>query len=160
MSSDEDVVIPPSWIRVNGIVCPGHQVASGRAEDSPYPAGTLALQMPFFQKLGLNLSNYFLGTLNVSIAPYIFQLIQPDYTFPHVKWIEGYAAETFSFVACQLRFQQTWYDAWIYYPHPETKIDHFQDPSIVEIIAPEIDGIQYGDSVTLTLRQGAIAIQT
>lgn len=146
------------WVNVNGVIQTGHQVASGRAADSPYPAGTIALQMPFFRALGLDLSPYFLGTLNVSIAPHRFKLLQPDYTFPQVQWIADFAPETFSFLSCKLQFQQTWYDSLVYYPHPETKINHFQDPSILEMIAPPIDGIGYGDTVTLSLPEGAIAI--
>lgn len=144
---------------INGRIQSGHQVASGRAANSPYPAGTIAIQTPVFQHLGFDLSPYFAGTLNVSIAPYRFELRQPDYTFPDVKWLDGYEAETFSFVWCKLQFQQTWHEAWIYYPHPETKINHFQHPSVLEIIAAPIDGIGYGDDVTLELRESAIAIR-
>lgn len=44
-------------------------MASGRAPDSPYPAGTIALQAPFFREHGVDLSPYFPGTLNVDLAP-------------------------------------------------------------------------------------------
>ncbi len=43
----------------------GHGVASGRAPDSPYPAGTIALQAPLFARHGLDLSPFFPGTLNL-----------------------------------------------------------------------------------------------
>ena len=41
------------WVQVKGIIRPGHQVASGQSSQSPYPQGTIALQTPFFQSLGL-----------------------------------------------------------------------------------------------------------
>jgi phage pi2 protein 07 len=39
------------------------------------------------------------------------------------------------------------YDGWVYYPHPETKLRHFQNPSLLEVIAHEIPEIKYGDEV-------------
>lgn len=72
-----------------GIIKPGHQVASGKAIDSPYDRGTIEMQLPFLKNLGLDLTNFFLGTLigtlNISIAPYIFKIIQPQYTFKDVQ---------------------------------------------------------------------------
>jgi hypothetical protein len=35
-------------MRISGIVVQGHQVASGSAESSPFPAGTIELQAPMF----------------------------------------------------------------------------------------------------------------
>ena len=46
-------------ITLTGIVKPGHQVASGNAQNSPYERGTLEMQLPFFQKLGLDLSGFY-----------------------------------------------------------------------------------------------------
>ena len=69
---------------IKGTVIPGHGVASGHASDSPYPAGTIALQRPFFQQLGLDLSDCFDGTLNVSVAPMELVLRDPDHTFVDV----------------------------------------------------------------------------
>ncbi len=47
------------WQGVEGIIERGHQVASGMASDSPYPKGTIEMQTPFFQNLGLDLSAFF-----------------------------------------------------------------------------------------------------
>ncbi|MBE9030559.1 hypothetical protein IQ266_12545 [filamentous cyanobacterium LEGE 11480] len=145
-------------LKLHGIVQPGHQVASGLAPDSPYPAGTIALQTSHFLERGLDLGPYYAGTLNISIAPQQFQLLLPDYTFPDVQWIEGFDVETFSFLHCELRWNDCTAASLLYYPHPETKINHFQDPSIVEILAPRLEGIRYGDRVTLQFNPRAIAI--
>lgn len=134
-----------------GIVKPGHQVASGNSPNSPYERGTLEMQLPFFEKLGLDLSGFFLGTINISIAPDTFKLVKPKYTFPHVKWHPDYDAETFSFSPCLLVHQGNSYQGLIYYPHPETKIGHFQDDSIIEAIAPKIPDLNYGDRISLAI---------
>jgi phage pi2 protein 07 len=39
------------------------------------------------------------------------------------------------------------YEGWVYYPHPETKLRHFQDSSLLEVIAYPIPEIKYGDEV-------------
>lgn len=136
---------------VTGIVKPGHQVASGNAPNSPYERGTLLMQLPFFRDLGLDLTGLFLGTLNISIAPYTFKLTQPQYTFPLVKWHPNYEAETFSFSSCKVIHLDKSYEGLIYYPHPETKIGHFQDDSIIEVIAPKISNLDYGDRLKLEI---------
>jgi len=148
------------WLKVEGVVEPGHQVASGRSEDTPYPAGSIELQMPFFKALGLDLTAFYRGTLNVSIRPYTITLTRPRFTFRQVKWIEGFPPEDFSFSPCKLTFEGHTYDSWIYYPHPETKTKHFQDPSILEIIAPYIPNISYGDKVELHLNSREIELST
>ena len=148
-----------TWQNVDGILLQGHQVASGLAKDSPYEAGTIQLQMPHFQHLGLDLSGYFPGTLNVSIAPHTFELIQPSHTFPDLKWHPDFDAETFSFCPCQIMVGDRLYDGLIYYPHPETKINHFQDPSTLELLAPRIPSLNYGDRLTLRVSPDKVAIK-
>ncbi|BAU65857.1 hypothetical protein STA3757_32500 [Stanieria sp. NIES-3757] len=147
-----------NWLTINGVVKSGHQVASGSANDTPYPRGTIAMQLPFFQERGLDLSSCFLGTLNISIAPANFILEHPEYTFKQVQWHPDYPAEDFSFSACQIIFQTKNYNAWIYYPHPETKIGHFQDKSTLEIIAPSIPNLKYSDRVKLLINPEAVII--
>ncbi|MBE9157650.1 hypothetical protein IQ265_12555 [Nodosilinea sp. LEGE 06152] len=138
-----------TWQKVNGIIQQGHQVASGAALDRPYPAGTIEMQTPFFKALGLDLSGYFPGTLNVSISPHTFQLTNPKFTFRQVEWTDRHPPEDFSFSRCRLLLEDSAYDSWIYYPHPETKKRNFQNLSILEIIAPPIPNIQYGDRVAI-----------
>ncbi|MGB3693834.1 MAG: hypothetical protein WA865_15425 [Spirulinaceae cyanobacterium] len=145
-------------INVTGIVKQGHQVASGIASDSPYDQGTIKIQLPFFQKLGLDLSPYYLGTLNISIAPHSFAIKQPQYTFKKVKWHPDYPPEDFSFSPCQVIVENINYSGFIYYPHPETKIGHFQDDSILEAIALPIPNLNYGDSLQLVVDKREIII--
>ena len=145
-------------VSVIGTVKPGHRVASGMAENSPYERGTLTMQQPFFADLGLDISGFYLGTLNISIAPSGYKINAPEYTFTDVKWHPDYPAETFSFAHCQLVVRECSYDGLIYYPHPETKIGHFQDDSILEVIAPKIPNLAYGDRLTLKINPQAITM--
>jgi hypothetical protein len=137
------------WQQVKGTVERGHKVASGTAFDSPYPRGTIAMQTPFFKALGLDLAEYFQGTLNISISPRTFQVIQPEFTFPKVEWTDRHPPEDFSFSRCRVLLQGTSYEGLIYYPHPETKKRNFQSPSILEVVAPPIPDIDYGCQVLL-----------
>jgi len=143
-------------ILVTGTVVVGHRVASGPSEEYPY--GSLELQLPFFKAGGLNLDRYFLGTLNVSIAPLRFELFSPAYTFRQIAWTDLHPPEDFSFSPCRVMFQDKEYEGIIYYPHPETKIRHFQNPSLIEVITVKIPGIGYGDRLELALDPAAIRI--
>lgn len=128
----------PDWIEVNARVVNGHGVASGRAADSPYPKGSIELQAPFFRAAGIDLSGCFLGTLNLSIAPFAFDFYAPAITVYDIKWTDIIDAEHFSFSPCEILVKQQLHRAWIYYPRPETKTLHFQPADMVEVIAPKV----------------------
>lgn len=145
--------------RLPGILSRGHQVASRPSKDYPYSA--LEKQKPLFKVLGLDLYGYFNGTLNISIAPLIFEMTAPEFTFPLVEWTDLHPPETFSFSRCIVVYKNIEYPGWVYYPHPETKRNHFQNPSLLEVITKRIPEIKYGDSLEvgidpkeITLRAG------
>ena len=121
----------------------GHGVASGRAADTPYPAGTIALQAPLFAQAGLNLSPCFAGTLNLSFPGGEWRLQRPSWHLADLRWTDHHPPETFSFWPCLLRWQGATVavEGWIYWPHPETKQRHFQPPDRLEVLAPWIEGI-------------------
>ncbi len=148
----------PMTGQIAGIVVAGHQVASGRSQQSPYPAGTIEMQTSHFAALGVDLSPFYPGTLNVSIAPYQFEL-SPSITLPDVKWSPHHKAESFSFVPVRLIWQQQTFDGLIYYPRLETKIDHFQDPSVIELLLPKIKDITYGCQVALLAPSSELIIK-
>ena len=143
----------------NTILTKGYGVASGKAEESPYPAGTIAMQRPLFRDLGLDLYSLHPATLNLSIAPKQMQVTRPKYTFRNVNWAEGFDAENFSFSECAIVFAGNTYSGFIYYPRPETKIGHFQSPSIVEVICQYIPNIHYGSVATLVYNKHEITIE-
>ncbi len=134
---------------VSGILIKGHRVASGLSADSPYPGGSIALQTPFFKKLGLDLSPFYQGTLNIDIQPESFEMREPDYVFKAVNWIDIIPPEDFFFKHCRLSGHFFKMDGLIYYPSPKTKVQHFQAASLIEILAPYIPNLKYGSSVTL-----------
>jgi hypothetical protein len=146
-----------TWITVPGIIVAGHRVASGPSKDYPY--SSLERQKPVFKAGGLDLERFFTGTLNVSIAPGTWELVKPQYTFRGVAWTDLHPPEDFSFSACQVCFSGGEYAGWVYYPHPETKIRHFQDPGLIEVITTFITGIGYGSQVVLLLDPEQIAIE-
>ena len=136
-------------MEILGIVVPGHGIASGLSKDSPYRKGSIEMQVPYFRELGLDISGYHYGTLNISIYPKTFTVNQADHTFRNVAWAEGFPPEDFSFVRCELQFHYIWHQGYVYYPHPETKPMHFQSASVIEIITEFIPSIGYDDEVTI-----------
>lgn len=141
---------------LQGTLVRGHQVASRPSKDYPY--SSLEKQKPFFKRLGLDLYQYFNGTLNISIAPLTFEMVQPEFTFELVEWTDLHPPETFSFSRCKVIFNRKEYPGWVYYPHPETKKNHFQDASLIEVIAAQIPDIQYGDSLAVELNLDEIKL--
>lgn len=142
---------------LRGILMHGHQVASRPSK--AYPYSSLEKQKPYFKRLGLDLSEYFNGTLNISIAPLTFVMSAPEMTFERVEWTDLHPPETFSFSRCKVIFKNKEYAGWVYYPHPETKKDHFQNPSLIEVITYEIPEIRYGDEVALEIDLREITIR-
>jgi len=140
---------PPELVAVPGRIVPGHQAASGTGRACPYPGGTIRAQMPHFLARGLDLSECRAGTLNVDLTPRRFRLRAADWTFRSVAWTDRIPPEDFSFSRCVLEASGKRSPAWIYYPHPETKAEHFQSPTLVEVIAPDIAGLAYGDPCVL-----------
>jgi hypothetical protein len=146
----------PNWVYLPGILAQGYRVASGPSADYPY--GALDRQRPIFKARGLDLDGYFNGTLNVDIRPATFAMVKPEFTFPLVEWTDLHPPETFSFSRCRVVFHEMEYDGWVYYPHPETKLRNFQNPSLLEVIARPIPGIQYGDALGVWVNKEEIGV--
>ncbi len=143
-------------IQVSGIVVEGHRVASGPSK--VYPYGTLERQKPFFKAGGLDLDRFFTGTLNISIEPLWFVLVKPAFSFYQISWTDLHPPENFSFSPCKVLLHKRGYDGFIYYPHPETKIRHFQNPSVMEVITAKIPAVNYGSHLDLILEADAFRI--
>ena len=143
-------------IILKGIVVQGHRVASQPSD--VYPYGTIEKQKPFFKELGLDLDHFYNGTLNLSISPSSFEMTSPEITFEHVEWTDLHPPETFSFSRCTLIYRGARYAGWVYYPHPETKIRHFENPSIIEILTQHIPDIHYGDEIEIELNYDEITV--
>ena len=144
------------WTIVHGVLAKGYRVASGPSKDYPY--GALDRQRPVFKSRGLDLSAYFNGTLNIDIGPHTFELVKPEFTFHNVEWTDLHPPEHFSFSRCKVVFDDVEYEGWVYYPHPETKLRHFQNPSLLEVVAYQIPEIKYGDKVGVLVNPDEIVI--
>ena len=89
------------WHKISGVVTPGYQIASGLNESSPYPLGSIEMQVPYFKERGLDLTGFYFATINVDISPFTFSLNAPKFTFEHVAWCSQIPPETFSFSSCK-----------------------------------------------------------
>lgn len=150
-------VIMTQWTSIHGIIVQGYRVASAPSKDYPY--GALDKQRPYFKVAGLDLKDYFNGTLNIDIRPFEFAMEKPEFTFQHVEWTDLHPPEHFSFSRCRVIYRGIEYDGWVYYPHPETKLRHFQNPSLLEVIAMPIPEIKYGDEVDVLVNSEEISAQ-
>ena len=147
-----------NWITVPGIVTQGYGVASGSGS-ARFPGGTIRAQLPHFRTRGVDLSPYYPGTLNVDIAPLRFILVRPSHTMTDVSWWPDAPAETFSFSPCRIILPTGSIDGLIYYPHPETKPEHPQPPTVIEILAPFLEGVGPGTAVELQLDSSEVEVR-
>ena len=145
------------WSQVKGRLKKGYGIASGQAQHSPYPRGSILLQTPHFLQRGLDIRCFYSGTLNISIAPLIFRMTNPRWRFDNLAWFEG-LCETFSFSQCCLLVDRDTVDGLIYYPHPETKPDHFHDNSTLEVLAPYMGNLEENTEISLLLPSKEIQI--
>lgn len=142
----------------------GFQIASGTSEtDKRFPGGSIRLQQPFFKEQGLDLDSYFegklfYGTLNLSIAPRLFEIKTPEYFMKSVRWTDQLPAENFYLSPAEVLFKGTLFKALLYIPDPSTKLDHFNPPTMVDVLTQPLEGITYGDDVTLRYNPDAVSI--
>ena len=145
-------------MRIEGKICRGHGVASGKAGDPRYPQGTLKEQIPFFKERGLDLSTYFSGTINLDISPLGFIIQQPKLFLEQISWSPHIPPENFYFFDLKLLKDGQEYEGLIYMPDPETKVEHEQRSTILELILPKIPGLEYGDTVEIEVLEEQLRI--
>ena len=151
------VEVTQEWIQ--GEIQQGHGVASGKNAQSPYPNGTIAMQAPFFKDLGLDLFNFWPGTLNISFKPLEVVLSNPDFTVENMSWTNLHPPETFSFWKIKLcHLDDCVVKGLIYYPHPETKSRHWQAASTLEVLAPWIENLDYGCPLKIKAAAGSLQL--
>ena len=150
-----------AWTTIVGRVVSGHGVASGKANDPRFPEGTLDMQQSFFLERGLDLGRFHEGTLNLSIEPLRYTIRKSAFTFREVLWSPDLPAEDFSFFNCRLKAkgESHFVEGLVYYPHPDTKPEFFQDPSTLEILAPFFSSASTGTMIDLKLPNAEIAIE-
>lgn len=119
------------------------------------------MQSPHFLARGFDLGFYHLGTVNVSIAPCCYRVAKARHTFRNVKWHPMEPAEDFSFFDVRLlRPDGQSIAGSIYYPHPETKPEHFQQPDVLELLLPFVDGLSRGAELSLRIPAEQMVIES
>lgn len=147
------------WHRIFAVVVAGHGVASGLCDDPRFPGGTLRMQQALFAERGVDLGGYHLGTINVSIAPYRCEVLDPKVTLHGVDWHPTEPAEDFSFFDCHLTtVDGRRREGLVYRPHPETKPGHHQPPDVLEVITTYVERLDLGDDVLLELDPGQLSV--
>jgi hypothetical protein len=149
-----------SWQTIAARIVPGHRVASGLNGNPRFPGGTLQMQAPHFLERGFDLRPFHRGTLNVSIAPLQYRVAQARHIFRNVKWHPTEPAEDFSFFDCRLvSVHASSVAGFIYYPHPDTKPEHFQQPDVLELLLPFVEGLSYGMTLTLEIPREQMVVE-
>jgi len=146
-------------IRLSGRILRGHGVAGGGNPDSPFPAGTIEMQRPFFAAGGLDLSGFHLATLNVSTAPVAIHIHSPVHRFEEVDWTRVHGPESFEFVHVGLELPDRVVEAWGYRPTPETKAAHPQPPEVLEVIAPFVSELVRAREVVVRLDPREVRVE-
>ena len=96
----------------------------------------------------------------MSIKPRRYRIKKSAFTFRKVKWTPDLPAEDFSFFECRLAkdSDNQPVEGIIYYPHPETKPEFFQDSSTLEILAPFLPGISNDSRIYLQFMKGQLSL--
>ncbi|WP_419826231.1 hypothetical protein [Sphingomonas sp.] len=141
--------------QASGIVVTGHGVASGRAADPRFPAGTIALQAPLFRARGVDLAALIgaepvMGTINVDLAPAVPRVLAPEIELRDVVWSPVMPAENFWLFRATVDVPGSLHHALIYMPDPATKPEHHQPGSVIEIIAAHTGGLSGGQKLRIS----------
>lgn len=142
-------------------VVPGQQNASGGAENSWYPGGTIALQRPHFLRAGVRMESCHNATINVELAG------RPD-ALLHLKaathavestWFPG-KFELHLLEPIKLTHKGVEYDGFLYEPYVATR--HVPSNKRVqnEVLCPLIPGLKYGDDVAISVDPSHVVVAT
>ena len=146
-------------MRIKGKISPGHGVASGKSADKRYPGGTLKAQFDYFKERGLDLSPYYLGTINLDIAPLEYSIKNPKLFLSDIKWSEFIPPENFYFFDLQVFRESQTIQGLIYMPDPATKVEHEQKRTVLELVLPKIPDLNYGDIVEIEIPDHQMSFQ-
>lgn len=151
-----------SELKVSGVVTQGFRIASGlNTEGVSGPYGitikdSFVQQRPFFEAEIPEMKNVWTGTINVDISPHTHRMI--GFTKEITCEWHPKITETFGLVTgVTLTHAGKNYPAIIYYPMPS----EFHEPrmNVIEILAPKIEGLAYGDKVDLVLPADKVVVE-
>ena len=155
----------PDWITSDGVVAPGHRVASGACGDPRFPQGTIALQLPLLRARIPNFDRHLggpahPGTVNVRFAGHTVELLAPEIVLRDLPWTPVFAPETFFLSRAGVEVGGRLYPVFLYIPDPVAKPDHPAAPDVVELLGPTMSGISYGSPVRLHHSAAAVRLRS
>lgn len=121
------------------------------AADCPWPGGSVARQLPLMARHGVPVDELYAGTLNIALdctdVPYPSQF---EFDFV-LDWRSPDKPTHFRLHALKVYFEGAEYLGWSYRKiYPEGFVSRHPQPSnVIEILAPKVSGIQYGDAVSV-----------
>ncbi len=149
-------------LSILGKVRRGYRIASGlNVEGVPGPGGIMlkdsfVRQKPFFEKQIPALRGTWTGTINVDIAPRQAKMISFDHQIT-CEWHPG-IKETFGIIeGVEVIVKGQSFPGFIYYPLPSEI--HTPRHHIIEVIAPKIEGLSYGDDIEIRVSGDKVAIE-
>jgi hypothetical protein len=87
--------------------------------------------------------------------------VKARHTFAQVKWHPTEPAEDFSFFDMRLlRPGLPAIAGFIYFPHPDTKPEHFQQPDVLELLLPFVAGLSYGTELRLEIPKAQMLFES
>lgn len=66
-----------------------------------------------------------------------FKIVKPRYFLENIDWSRFIPEENFYFFDVSLQISKNTYNGLIYIPDPTTKAEHFQNPTILELLLPK-----------------------
>lgn len=136
---------------MSGRVIQGHRVASGLAEDCPWPGGSVRRQLPLMALHGVPVDDLFAGTLNIALdRPAI---PWPDWAaFDFIlDWRPPDNPTHFRLHPLMLRVAGETTRGWSYrkqYP-PGYQSRDPQPDNVIEVLAPKMAHVSYGTPLQL-----------
>jgi len=89
-----------------------------------------------------------------------YRVGEARHTFRAVKWHPSEPAEDFSFFDVRVSHgDAAAVDGLIYFPHPETKPEHFQQPDVLELLLPFVAGLDYGAKLRLEIPAAQMVVE-
>lgn len=150
-------------MKIEGIVTQGYRIASGLntvGVMGPYGEmlkDSFVRQRPFFEAEIPELTAVWTGTINLTIAPRHCVMKKWDYEIT-CQWHPG-VIETFGIVQDVTVYHngRAYAPGFIYYPLPSEI--HIPRNEIIEILAPKIEGLTYGDEIAIEVSDEKVAIE-
>ena len=100
--------------------------------------------------MGFPIDHLHFGTLNISIAPKEYETVQSIRTFRNISWHPKTSPEIFPTIV-EFEFRREAFKKSLYTARTPDKPEHFQESTVLEVIAPWIENISYGVTMELAM---------